>query len=151
MALSFPIDKFHKHFFSGNYHTYIMINASDEGICVEFWRKNNTTMVYILSSCRQVLNYFKNNPLNTIFDYFSIWLLGYKTACTCLYLPQGHDLKSTVWLWSTDECDFLYFEWKSLQSLYKLQYDNSFLNIMCMINMYTQVHWYQFHLTIPFN
>jgi len=34
---------------------YVMINASNEGICVEFWRKNNTTFVYLLSNCRQVL------------------------------------------------------------------------------------------------
>jgi len=33
-------------------HTYIMINASNEGICVEFWRKNNTTFVNLLSNCR---------------------------------------------------------------------------------------------------
>jgi len=32
-----------------------MINASCAGICVEFWRKNNTTLVYLLSNCRQVL------------------------------------------------------------------------------------------------
>jgi len=32
-----------------------MINASIEGICVEFWRKNKTTLVYLLSNCRQVL------------------------------------------------------------------------------------------------
>jgi len=24
-----------------------MINASNEGICVECWRKNNTTLVYL--------------------------------------------------------------------------------------------------------
>jgi len=35
-----------------------MINASNEEICVEFWRKNNTTLVYLLSNCRQVLNIF---------------------------------------------------------------------------------------------
>jgi len=29
-----------------------MINASNEGICVEFWRKNNTILVYLLSKCR---------------------------------------------------------------------------------------------------
>jgi len=28
-----------------------MKNASNEGICVEFWRKNNTTLVYLLSNC----------------------------------------------------------------------------------------------------
>jgi len=32
-----------------------MINASNEGICVEFWRKNNTTLVNLLSNCQQVL------------------------------------------------------------------------------------------------
>jgi len=35
VALSFPINKFHK-----KYDTYIMINASNEGICDELWRKN---------------------------------------------------------------------------------------------------------------
>jgi len=33
----------------------IMINASNEGICVEFERKNNTTLVFLLSNCPQVL------------------------------------------------------------------------------------------------
>jgi len=28
-----------------------MINGSKEGICVEFWRKNNTTLVNLLSNC----------------------------------------------------------------------------------------------------
>jgi len=32
-----------------------MINASNEGIFVEFWRKNNTISVYLFSNCRQVL------------------------------------------------------------------------------------------------
>jgi len=41
-----------------------MINASYEGICVEFLRKKNTTLVYLLSN--------KTNPLNIIFDDFSI-------------------------------------------------------------------------------
>ena len=27
----------------------------------------------------------------------------------CLYLPQGHNFKSTVWLWSTDEYVFVIF------------------------------------------
>jgi len=35
-----------------------MINDSNEGICVEFWRKNNTSLVYLLSNCRQVLQIF---------------------------------------------------------------------------------------------
>jgi len=32
-----------------------MLNASYEGICVEFERKNNTTLVYLLSNFPQVL------------------------------------------------------------------------------------------------
>jgi len=35
-----------------------MINASNEGICAEFWRKNNTTLFNLLSNCRQVLKIF---------------------------------------------------------------------------------------------
>jgi len=31
------------------------INAYNEGICGEFRRKDNTTLVYVLSNCRQVL------------------------------------------------------------------------------------------------
>jgi len=42
-------------------------------------KKNSTTLVYLISNCRQVLNSFKTNPLNIIFDDISIWLLGYRT------------------------------------------------------------------------
>ena len=87
----FPINKFPTKIFKGIRHTYIMINAFNEGICVEFWRKNNTTLVYLLSNCRQVLKLFKTNPLNIIFDDFSIWLLWYRTEFSCLYLPQWHN------------------------------------------------------------
>jgi len=37
---------------------YIMINASNEGICVEFWKNNNTTLVYLLLNCQQVIKIF---------------------------------------------------------------------------------------------
>ena len=87
-----------------NWHTYIKIYPYTEGICVEFRRKNNTPLqVYLLSNCRQVLLYVKTNLLNIIFDDFNIWLLGYRTVFSCLYLSQGHSFISTVWLWSTDE------------------------------------------------
>ena len=43
------------------------------------------------------------NPLNNMFDDFSIWLLGYRTEFSCLYIPQGHNFISTVWLWSTND------------------------------------------------
>jgi len=36
----------------------MMLNATNEGICVKFWRKNNTTLVYLLSNCRHVLTIF---------------------------------------------------------------------------------------------
>jgi len=65
--------------------------------------EENTTLVCLLSNCRQVLTYFKTNPLDTIFEDFSIWLQDYRTEFSCLYVPQGHNLISTVWLWSTDE------------------------------------------------
>ena len=68
-----------------------------------FEEKNYTTLVYLLSNCRQVLNIFKTNPLNIMFDDFIIWLLGYRTEFSCLYLPQGHNIRITVWLLSTDE------------------------------------------------
>jgi len=35
-----------------------MINASNEGNSVEFWWKNNTTLVYLLLNCRRVLKSF---------------------------------------------------------------------------------------------
>jgi len=38
-------------------HTNI-IKASDEGICVEFERKNNTNLFFLFSNCHQVLNIF---------------------------------------------------------------------------------------------
>ena len=89
-----------------NKHTYIMINAPNIGICVEFWRRKNTTLVYLVSNCQQSV---KTNPLNIIFDDFSIWLLGYRTEFSCQYLPQGHTFISTVWLWHIDECvNFLF-------------------------------------------
>ena len=38
---------------------------------LSFEEKNNTTLVYLLSNCRQVLQYCKTNPLSIIFDDFS--------------------------------------------------------------------------------
>jgi len=46
---------FLKKYFKELAYNYILINTSNKGICVEFWRKNNTTLVYLLSNCRQVL------------------------------------------------------------------------------------------------
>jgi len=52
VALSFPINTFPKTFFK---ELAYMRNASNEWIYVEFLIKNNTTLVYLLSNCRQVL------------------------------------------------------------------------------------------------
>ena len=46
VALSFQIDKFHKQNILRNSHTYIIINASNEGIFVGFERKNKTTFFF---------------------------------------------------------------------------------------------------------
>jgi len=43
------------------------------------------------------------DPLNIILDDFGMWILGYRIEFSCLYVPQGHYLISTLWLWCTDE------------------------------------------------
>ena len=65
-----------------------MINYSKESVL----RKNNTTLVNIQSNLS-----VKTTHL-IIFDDFSIYLLGYRTEFSCLYLPQGQTFISTVWL-----------------------------------------------------
>ena len=45
--------------FVTTYHTYIIIKAFCEGICVEFKQKtNNPTLVFLLLKCPQVQNIF---------------------------------------------------------------------------------------------
>ena len=73
-----------------------MITVSNEGICVEFWRKNNQPWFSYFQIVCKYQKYFKTYPLNIIFDDFSIQLLGYRTEFSCLYLPQGHNFISTV-------------------------------------------------------
>ena len=95
----------------------IIIYASHGGIYVEFesLKINNTTLVFLLLKCLQLLNSFKTHPLNIIFDGFGIWLLGYRTEFICLHTPQGHNFISTLWLWRTDEyVSYFYFERKSI-------------------------------------
>ena len=55
-------------------------------------------MVYLLSYCRQVINSFKTNPLNIMFDDCSKVLLGNMIDFSCLYLPQGHWSSSVVYI-----------------------------------------------------
>ena len=84
-----------------------MINAYNEGICVEIWRKNNTTLVYLLSNCPQVLKVFDGYVIYYFwrFQYITLWLLGYRIEFSCLYLPQGHNFIST-----DEYVLFLYFD-----------------------------------------
>ena len=58
---------------------------------------HTTTLVYLLSICRQVPTSFKTNPLNIIFDDFDICLFGYRTDFTWLYLSQRHNIIRTQW------------------------------------------------------
>ena len=59
---------FPKHNILLNKHTYKIINASYEIICVEF--DNNTSL--ISSNCPQLLKYATTDNLNIIFDEFDI-------------------------------------------------------------------------------
>jgi len=52
---------------------YIIINASNERIWLEFERKNYTTLVFLITICPKVLKkYFMTNPFNNFFDDFVI-------------------------------------------------------------------------------
>ena len=51
VALSLPINLFLPKCILRNKHTYIVINAFYEGICVEFQRKNSTLLVFLLFNC----------------------------------------------------------------------------------------------------
>ena len=87
---------------------YIKIKASYKEFCVELVRKNNTTLVFLLSNCPQVLKSFMTDPLNIIFDNFWIWLLGYRIELSCLNILKAYYFMNTLWKWNTDEyCVFL--------------------------------------------
>ena len=53
-----------------------MINDSNEGIYVEIWRKKQYNLGLPTFKLNLLSKSFKTNPLNIIFDDFSIWLLG---------------------------------------------------------------------------
>ena len=55
VIVSFPINLFPEKIYLKIKHTYIKIkfNASYEGNCVEFEKKSNTTLVFLLSNCLQ--------------------------------------------------------------------------------------------------
>ena len=54
-------------------------------------KKKNTTLVFLLSNCPQVLKPYMTDP-----DDFRIWLQGYQIEFTCLYISQGHSFMSTL-------------------------------------------------------
>ena len=58
VALSYQINQFPNKNDLRSWHTYIIINGFYEGIGVEFEKKSNTTLVFLLSSCPQVLKIF---------------------------------------------------------------------------------------------
>ena len=59
--------------------------------------KQKHNIVFLLSSCLQVLKFFYDWPIVfDIFDDFGIWLLGYRIKFSCLYIPQVHYFISTL-------------------------------------------------------
>jgi len=71
-------------------HTYIIINASYEEICIEFQRKNNTTLNSLHLNCPQVLNIFYHWPVKYYCGQFGyLWLWDYRIKFSCPYIPQG--------------------------------------------------------------
>ena len=59
--------------------------------------------VFLLTTCLNVLKIIYDSPVKYYFDDFGIWLLGYKTEFSYLYISQGLYFISTLLLWSTDE------------------------------------------------
>ena len=73
------------------------MNGSYERICVEFERKNNTTLVYLLTYCPQVRKIFYDWPVKYYFLTISVHhnlLKAIRIEFSCLYIPQGHYLVS---------------------------------------------------------
>ena len=60
VAIPFPFNLFPLKTISRNKYTcaHIITNASYVEICVDFERKNNTTLVFLLSNCLQLLKIF---------------------------------------------------------------------------------------------
>jgi len=52
----------------------------------EFERKNYTTLVFLLSSCSQVLKSFMTDVLNIIVDDVGTWFLGWRVELCVLHM-----------------------------------------------------------------
>ena len=81
--------------------SYTILNASYQGICVRFERKN-ITLVFLLLNGPKVL--FYNRPVKYYFWQFRYMITRlYDVQFSCLYIHRGHYFISYLWLWSTDE------------------------------------------------
>ena len=62
--------------------------------------KENTTQPWFPNfqiTCKFYLS-FMTDPINIILNDLGISLLGYRIEFSCLYIPQKHYFKSTLWL-----------------------------------------------------
>ena len=128
-----------------------MLNASNEGICVVSFEEKTTQSWFTYF----VLKSSRTYPLNIILMIFSLWLLGYRTEFSCLYLPQGHNVISIMWLWSTDEYFVVVFKFER-KSIFKLNVNHDMCWPMCNVSLFyyckynsglcpsipRPVHWY---------
>ena len=80
-------------------------------------KKNNSTLIFLLSNCLRVLTIFYDWQVKYYFWRFRIWLLRYRIKLNCLYIPQRHFFISTLWLRFLEvQMNMLIFnlEWKSI-------------------------------------
>ena len=57
--------------------------------------KNNTTLVFLLSNCPQVLKIFYDWPIKYYFDDFCVWLLGYRIELSWQTYIRSLEMRST--------------------------------------------------------
>ena len=105
----------------------------DEGSCIEVWRKNKTTLVYLPSNCPQALTHFYDWPVKYYF-----WRLRYMITMaigSCLYIPHGHYFISNLWLWILDV--YVSYQirkfWLSYLSIELLTFCNGLLKVHIFI------------------
>jgi len=101
------------------------MKVSHEGICVEFGIKNNTTLVFPLSNCPQLLTIFYDWPVK----YYSVQLFLHSTRALFQMC-----FASMTYRWI---CILLDFEWKSTFMLY-----------IFAIRITYEVHMYLYTITM---
>ena len=97
----------------------MQIYASYEGICVEFERKNNTKLVFLLLNYSQVLKVFHDWRIKILFSKILVydhWAIG---SCSVVYIFHkgiiywvlgGYDIQMNMYLFD--------FEWKSIFNIW---------------------------------